>query len=231
MLCYLVRHAESKLNAGSDPAPDGGLSPLGVRQADAMAERLSAARPAAIYASPYRRTIETALPLARRLGLPVRLRHELCEFHPAMTDLLRAFAPPGLTEIGALDALLQSDPDDRVRMAWPAVEEGREGVAARTRAFADEMRARWTGPQDVIVCVSHGTPIARMIDAWLSDAAGPSFRFIIENTALTALRYYEGVRSLIALNDTVHLAGLPRSVLSQFDADGLPRPVPTTPYF
>lgn len=62
---FVVRHME-KLD-GDDPA----LSPAGQARAERLAEMLASARIDAIYASQYRRTGDTAAPLAERLSLPV----------------------------------------------------------------------------------------------------------------------------------------------------------------
>lgn len=60
----LVRHGEASAGWGDDADP--GLSVLGRRQADAVAQALAAEGPMPILVSPLRRTLETADPLARR---------------------------------------------------------------------------------------------------------------------------------------------------------------------
>lgn len=62
----LVRHGEASAGWGDDPDP--GLSGLGRRQADAVAQALADVGPVPILVSPLRRTLETAAPLARRWG-------------------------------------------------------------------------------------------------------------------------------------------------------------------
>ena len=62
----VVRHAE-KLDASSDPA----LSPAGTARAEALATALANAGVTAIYTSQFRRTRDTAQPLATRLNVPV----------------------------------------------------------------------------------------------------------------------------------------------------------------
>lgn len=61
---YLARHGETE---GEDPGR--WLSAVGWAQAEALAERLAGAGIEAIYTTEYRRTRETAAPLAKSLGL------------------------------------------------------------------------------------------------------------------------------------------------------------------
>jgi probable phosphoglycerate mutase len=71
----LVRHGESAPARPDEPFPlvdghgDPPLDPRGEEQAVAIATRLAEEDVAAIYVTPLRRTLETAEPLARRLGL------------------------------------------------------------------------------------------------------------------------------------------------------------------
>jgi broad specificity phosphatase PhoE len=64
-LVVVVRHAEKS----SEPASDPALSPAGQQRALALAAALESAHITTIITTPYRRTRETALPLARRLGI------------------------------------------------------------------------------------------------------------------------------------------------------------------
>ncbi|WP_300973861.1 histidine phosphatase family protein [Sphingomonas sp. LHG3406-1] len=72
-IVHLLRHgAHDDLGLRlTGRAPDGGLSALGRTQAVAAARRLQADPPAAVYASPRRRTMETASIVAEHLGLEV----------------------------------------------------------------------------------------------------------------------------------------------------------------
>ena len=82
-IIYLIRHAENdylgKRLAGWLPGVH--LNERGAAQAEALAERLSGIRFLAIYASPLERTMETAIPIAQRLGLQVIPRPALGEVH------------------------------------------------------------------------------------------------------------------------------------------------------
>ena len=76
---YLVRHGQARADDGSYDH-DTPLSPLGRRQAEALAEGLADASLAAVYASPMRRARETAEPLARATALDVRVDDRLREY-------------------------------------------------------------------------------------------------------------------------------------------------------
>jgi broad specificity phosphatase PhoE len=65
---FLVRHAERAAISGHVPS-DTGLSLAGQARARRLAEALKDARIAAIYTTEYKRTQETAAPLARSLGV------------------------------------------------------------------------------------------------------------------------------------------------------------------
>lgn len=62
----LIRHCES-----SGQAPDAPLTEAGARAAEALAERLRALNPDAVYSSPYLRALTTVQPFADRAGLAI----------------------------------------------------------------------------------------------------------------------------------------------------------------
>lgn len=64
----LIRHAESPWS-DDDNRP---LSAAGLMAAESLPERLAAFSIEAIYSSPYRRSMQTVVPLARRRGLEIR---------------------------------------------------------------------------------------------------------------------------------------------------------------
>ncbi len=66
-IVYLVRHAEKQ--AGANPSLTAG----GKTRADQLAERLAGAELQYIHSTNYRRTLETAAPVAQEFGLDVQL--------------------------------------------------------------------------------------------------------------------------------------------------------------
>lgn len=248
MLAYVIRHAESQFNVDPAAGLNSALTPRGLRQAAAVARRLKSVPISAVYTSPFDRCLQTAAAMVDgRPDIPVFIRPELWEYHhvpagsPVDTGLGR------LADIVARFRFAKPCPDYPDDLAWPAVDETRESMLARTRAMANFLKARWTGPDDTVVVISHGSPIARLIEAWLTDTPGPSFRFVIENAALTALRHEPapdggsaGTRTLICLNEISHLqdneaAPVSHDLLSptssNFNADGTVKPRRASSYW
>jgi broad specificity phosphatase PhoE len=85
---YLIRHGQSAGNAegrfgGHGPTP---LSELGQRQADRTAEALVKEGISAIYSSDLCRAVQTAKPLADRLGLPINASPAFRERHVGVLE-------------------------------------------------------------------------------------------------------------------------------------------------
>lgn len=150
----LLRHGQSEFNlhfsaTRRDPGiEDPRLTELGHRQAEQAAEALVAeAGPAGIrriLASPYTRAMQTAAPLARRLGLPVTIQ-------PLVRERF-AFA----CDIGTPRTRLALDwPDHELshidEVWWPAAEEPADQVEARAALFRGEMSALQDWAQTVVV--------------------------------------------------------------------------------
>ena len=142
----LLRHGQSEFNlhfsaTKQDPGiEDPRLTPLGHEQAEQAAAALADREIRRIIASPYTRALQTAEPLARRLGLPVlvttavRERYAfICDIGSPVADLQQAW--PG-HDFSAIDDVW-----------WPTEDEPREHVIARAARFRQEMaqHADWAG--------------------------------------------------------------------------------------
>ncbi len=231
MLVYAIRHAESLTNIGQDTSLNSDLSELGHKQAEVVGRRFAGVHVDAIYASPFLRCLSTAQSLADSLDLPILLRPELCEYHHLAPGTQ---VETGLDEVSVIarqHPRVAPCPDHNGPFDWPPADEPFEGVIARTTSFAAFLRDRWRGPDDTVILISHGSPIARLIEAWLTGRPGPWFRFIIDNAAVTALRHYDGTSSLVCLNEITHLDGLPPPTAANYDNNGSIKPVPETGYW
>ena len=99
----LVRHAERL-----DQSSDSPLSAAGEQRAERLARMLESAGVSAIYTTHYQRTVKTAEPLAKRLGLtitsddppPAELLRRIHESHPRGVVLIvgHSNTVPGLLE-------------------------------------------------------------------------------------------------------------------------------------
>lgn len=174
----LLRHGQSEFNVvftatRRDPGiKDPRLTPLGQAQAEQAANALAHEGIRRIIVSPYTRALQTAAPIARRLGVPVivnpivRERYAFtCDVGSPRADLARAWPEH---DFAALEEVW-----------WPAAEEPAESVIGRATLFRAEMAGLpdWT---DTLV-VSHwgfilsltGTSAAN--GTWLRcDPTGPA---------------------------------------------------------
>ncbi len=78
MILYLVRHAQC-VPKRSQAFSEWQLSPVGARQAEALAGLLEPLEIAHVFSSPFVRCLDTARPFARRRGLAVRVVDDLRE--------------------------------------------------------------------------------------------------------------------------------------------------------
>jgi broad specificity phosphatase PhoE len=136
----LLRHGQSEFNLRftldrRDPGiADPRLTPLGQRQAEQAAAALAGAGLARIIVSPYTRALQTAVPLARALGVSltvtagVRERTAFsCDIGSPRSVLERVW--PEL-DFGALEEVW-----------WPPAEESLQSVLGRAARFRAEMAA------------------------------------------------------------------------------------------
>jgi broad specificity phosphatase PhoE len=174
----LLRHGQSEFNVHfaatqRDPGiADPKLTPLGQAQARHAAEALAGERIRRIIASPYTRALQTAAPLARRLGLPVSINPLvrerfafICDIGSPRTELAAAWPEH---DFGTIDEVW-----------WPPVEEPMTSVAARAALFRAEMAVLPDWAETVVVShwgfILHVTGKSMDNGAWLRcDPTGPA---------------------------------------------------------
>lgn len=203
----LVRHGATVLSAEDRfaGATDVELADEGRAQARRLGERLAGEPIAALYASPLRRTVETATLIGAAHGLePVR--------------------EPGLAEIdhGHWEKRTRAEverafPDEYA--AWEqdpytfAPSGGESGLAVAARALP-VMRAIVTRHAGATVAVvSHKATIRLLLASLLGiDARGYRDRLDLAPASLTVLDFKDPVRARLALyNDTSHYSERPRA--------------------
>lgn len=215
MLQYLVRHGESTSNVEErvQGQADVDLSPLGRRQAGAVASRIRAMLDAAsvpdatweIWSSPLKRARHTAETIASSLGLPVHIDEGLCELHAGVFQ-------------GHLWADLETRfPEAVARWRSGDVDYQIPGGESRAELAARGHRAlEALGRRDVagMIVVAHGGVLTAALGSMLgrdhpllAAAAQRPFTKLpaLANASLTLLEW-PGPR-LVSFNETGHLAG------------------------
>ena len=142
----LIRHAESPWS-DDDNRP---LSAAGLMAAESLPERLAAYPIDAIYSSPYRRSMQTVVPLARRRGLDIREVLELRE------RTLGAYRCASFAE--AMEASW-SDFD----LIHPGGESSRV-AQARVRDLIEQLAHRHQS--QTVVLATHGNLLALLLNAF-----------------------------------------------------------------
>lgn len=197
---YLIRHAQSEGNTGEDLATgDPDLTDVGRMQAERLGQRMKSARLDVLYASPLRRTQETAFAIADATGLEVMPKADLREVQlgPAEDDTRQR--PP--------EELRQIERRVAAEAKWDSFP-GSEGSAAsrkRIQRVMDEIIGGNPGKRVAVVC--H----AAFIQTYTAMILGleRDFFFYPFNASICSVRARDDRRVIWRLNDVSHLADLP----------------------
>jgi probable phosphoglycerate mutase len=201
-VALFVRHGRTPTTGSVLPGRATGLhlGDAGIAQAEAAATRIAALKKvAAVYASPLERARETAAPIARHLGLKVKVDKGLleCDFGDwtgaSLKDLMKL-------------------PEWRTVQRYPSgfrFPNGESFTEMQSRITATAARLRSAHEGETIVLVSHADPIK----AAVADALGTHLdlfqRIVISPCSVTAIAYgSEGpaVLTVNALGDLTELA-------------------------
>jgi probable phosphoglycerate mutase len=197
----LVRHGESQ---PVDPARpfelvdghgDPPLDPVGVEQAERLANRLAGEDIAAIYVTTLRRTVETAAPLAQRLGITTQVEPNLREVYLGEWE-------GGLLRVKAVErdpAFVRAIEEER----WDPIPGAERADAFRARVLEGIARVASAHPDEIVVVVTHGGVIGQV----LASATGArGFAFIgADNASISHIVVEEDRITVRRFNDTTHL--------------------------
>jgi len=188
MELLLVRHARPERVEGATGPADPPLSPLGRRQAAALAlwlEGDGGPPIAAVYTSPLRRATETAAPLGEALHLVPVVEGALSEYDAEAADYIP------IEELRAAG-------DPRWRELPPDI----AGFQARVMGGVERLAAAHPSQRVALVC--HGGVINVVVAAVLG--LGPQMLFLPGYTSVSrVLVAGSGERSLASLNEVAHL--------------------------
>jgi len=182
---FLVRHGETPGNRemrylGTRDEP---LSPLGVEQADLLAAALAPLPLGAVYASPLRRTADTARPIAAARGLAVHVEPRLREqAFGAWEGLTRA----EVLAAGGGDALQGWEAD---LGSAPPGGESLQAVQERVLSLVHDLASAHGGRQ--IALVSHVGPIKALLCAALGVPLAVARRFFLDPATVSVVDWDE----------------------------------------
>lgn len=205
MKIFLVRHAESELNAkNTHQYPHTKLSKTGLKQAESVAKRFSGIKIDVIMASRYRRAMQTAQIIRGSLKKKIIYTSLLNEIKYS-TDIEGHKIGSRLSEKISEEALKHiNDPN------WHySDEENFFDFKRRVGAFMRYLKKK---NKENIIIVTHGHFIRMLLaltlfgDDMSMDEFYKFFRFIrLNNTGITECEFTEGRWRLLRLNDHAHL--------------------------
>jgi probable phosphoglycerate mutase len=205
LIVHLIRHGQA-YNTHREPGEpypaNPPLTPVGVRQAERLAERMKRLPIDRVVSSPMLRSIETATIVGRAIGRPVEVWARCYEYR----------AQPGYLCWGAREVLARYPelivPEDFGPDDWPYGEEPLEQAIERARAFVAWLRdMAGAGHVKQLAVVAHGG-FTRLVLAQVLDVELARLEpIVVDNTSLTTLRVDGAGVRVLALNDSAHLCG------------------------
>jgi probable phosphoglycerate mutase len=196
MILYLVRHGESAFNAEGriQGQLDPPLSPLGLRQSQALASALAGQKIGVVYSSPLLRAMQTAAPLAKALGLVPQTDNRLLELNAGVFQgLTWAEINQRLPAEG--NAWKSQNPDYRIPTG-----ESRRDLMHRGQAALEAIREAGHSPA---VIVAHGGLLTAALKALLGVPAERN-PFTLYNASISQVDWQSQFK-LITLNQLDHL--------------------------
>ena len=194
----LVRHgqAEHQLYDKFGGWSDANLTELGIKQAQAVADRLKVElkEDYSLYSSDLNRAKQTAEIIHNKLKTPITFSKELREHNPGIAS--------GMTREEADQHLLEMTEPYIDSLTYPGAETFRE-FYNRVTGYMDILHEK----EEKVIIVSHGGTIHSIIRWWIGTPVTDFFKygFVVANTALTVLDHNRhGQRVIQRLNDTTH---------------------------
>jgi probable phosphomutase (TIGR03848 family) len=204
-LVLLVRHGQTPTTGKVLPGRAAGLhlAEKGEQQAAAVAQRIATLQTdkrkvAAVYASPLERTRETAAPIAKALGLPVRRNQGLLEAEFGDwtgAELKKLYKLPEWRTV-------QRNPSG---FRFPG---GESFTEMQTRICGTIGKLRIAHPGQTVVAVSHADPIKAAVAHAMGTHLDLFQRIVISPCSVSAILYGVDGPVVLAVNSTGDLASL-----------------------
>jgi len=200
MYIYLTRHGETIWNVDkrTQGVQDIPLSKRGIRQAEALAERLANENISTIYTSNLERAYRTAEIIGNRAGLiPIR-KEELNEVNfgewEGLTLKQIKTDYPGMFEKFYKDFSYA-----------PEHGESLNAVQNRIHSFIRFIKKNHCDRDDRILVVSHTYPVRMLILELMSFSTDLLLDFQLDNTGISIIKLDDNTKRMICLNDVCHL--------------------------
>ena len=198
----LVRHGQTEWNKFERfrGRVDIDLDETGWKQAEATADKLAQWEMKAIYSSPLKRTMNTAQPLATRLGLTVQPLEGIIDMD------FGEWQGIGIGEVrekyGELFDLWLYHPE---KLEIPGAET-LEDVRKRAVATIDDVMAK--NEDQTIALVSHRVVCKVLLCHLLGLDNSHFWQIVQDTTAINLFEIWDGRPSVMLINDTCHLRDL-----------------------
>ena len=194
MELLLIRHALPVRREVVKGPADPELSVEGFAQAERLAQYLASESIAAIYVSPLKRALQTAAPLARRLGVTPVVVDDVAEFDRTSNEYIP------MEELQATN-----DPrwQKLVDGVWDSTDETQEQFKDRVVGAFEKIIEQNSSTSVAVVC--HGGVINLFLAHILGVQTQRGFFYPNYTSIHRVSASRSGVRSLMTLNETAHL--------------------------
>lgn len=200
----IVRHGQTRWNLDGriQGHLDSELTPLGLRQAEAVAARLAEERLDAVYSSDLRRSLRTAEVICRSAGLPVvpdpRLRERSMGLFEGLTfEEIRRRYPEDYARFAARGPEYAIPGGESMRQCHERVIVGLQAVADRH-------------PGRRAVVVTHGGPLSAAFRHTMGLPVNAPRCWSLFNASINRFEVQEDRWQLVVWGDLRHLDGIQR---------------------
>lgn len=194
MELLLIRHALPVRREVADGPADPELSEEGFQQAIRLAEYLATDEIDSIYVSPLNRAVQTATPLAQRLGL-----------HPVVVEGIAEYDRTSNEYVPIEELRATNDPrwQNLVDGIWESTDETPEQFKTRVVLAIETIIDRHQSSRVAVVC--HGGVINHYVANILGITTTRGFFYPNYTSIHRVSASRNGLRSLVILNETAHL--------------------------
>lgn len=202
MKLVIVRHGETEWNVQNKATGqlDSPLTPKGIRQAHAIADRLLRLSFTTLYSSDLGRAVQTANIIAEVCGKKVIFDQQLREWNMGIFE--------GLT-VSEMDKKFPQERQDYERIGFEyVIPQGESLRQCRDRGCRALNAIAQRHLDETVVAIVHGCLLMVFFEMVLGLPPGNSWRFKLYNANLCIFEYVNGRWILSVWNDVSHLENI-----------------------